>query len=153
MVNDTLSRVTGTVELGWFRLDGSERRTRTRRVAVPANGGTEVARDPLPPASRLDPREWVYAAILHAGAVQDQCILPLLPYRQLAGPVPKIDAKAEGQYLVFRSAAYCHGVHIEDGGRSLLEDNYFDLLPGVPRRVAMSHPPASRTWRPRAVTV
>jgi hypothetical protein len=31
------------------------------------------------------------------------------------------------------SPVYCHGVHFNDHGRAVLSDNYFDLLPGVPK--------------------
>lgn len=30
---------------------------------------------------------------------------------------------------------YRHGVHVDDHGSAMLSDNYFDLLPGVPKNL------------------
>ena len=33
------------------------------------------------------------------------------------------------------SKTYCHGAHFRDKGKALFSDNYFDLLPGIPKSI------------------
>jgi hypothetical protein len=53
--------------------------------------------------------------------------------------------------LEVSSDVYCHAVHLEDEGREMIADNYFDLLPGVPRRIPISNPAESGTYALAAV--
>ena len=134
IVNDTLQPFTGAVEAGWWRLDGSQRDVKTWPVTVDANSMLQVAADPLPEGEQRDPRRWLYAAVLRgaAGAAVDQSIWTLRPHRELALATPalRVVPQAGGGWEI-SSPVYCHGVHIEDHGRALLSDNWFDLLPGV----------------------
>ena len=153
VVNDTLDRRAAAVQHGWFRVDGAERRLASRRVVVPANGMVEVARESIPPKRDLDPREWVYAAVMRAdGASDDQCVWPLLPHRELSLCEPRIEVKARDGALQVASPVYCHGVHAEDHGRAMLSDNYFDLLPGVPVRITRVDGKPAAGVRFRALT-
>ena len=69
----------------------------------------------------------------------------------LALAKPDISVKNNNGVLEVSSPVYCHGVHIEDGGHEVLADNYFDLLPGVPRHVAITAPNPSGTYSLSAV--
>ena len=40
--------------------------------------------------------------------------------------------------LEISSPVFAHGVHVEDHGREVVSDNWFDLLPGVPKRVRVA---------------
>ena len=64
MVNDTLSSLAVTVDVGWWRLDGTARELTTHHLALAANSMYEVTSSPLPAAAERDPRQWVYAAVL-----------------------------------------------------------------------------------------
>ena len=48
-----------------------------------------------------------------------------------------VTRRADGT-LEVSSPAYCHAVHVEDRGREVISDNWFDLLPGVPVRVRLA---------------
>jgi len=136
VVNDSRREHTGAVAFGWFRIDGSDRRVESRRITVPANGMVEVAEQRIPSARELDPREWVYGAVLCGEGIEtDQATWPLLPHRQLAPVDPEIEIKQTTAGWEISSPVYCHGVHFNDHGRAVLSDNYFDLLPGVPREI------------------
>jgi beta-mannosidase len=142
VVNDTLAAFSGTVEVGWWRLDGSAREVKAHRVTVAANSMLEVAAGPVMAPVAHDPHAWLYAAVLRGedAVAFDQSVWTLAPHRELVVPPPdiRVKARAEGEFEI-RSEAYCHAVHVEDHGRALLSDNWFDLLPGVPvcvRRVA-----------------
>jgi len=137
VVNDSPDRIAGKVDLGWFRIDGGDRRVSSRRVIVPAGGMVEVGAERIPSPRELDPRAWVYGAVLQTdGEPQDQSIWPLLPHRQLTIPPPEIRVGRKANRWEVSAPTYCHGVHCNDHGRAVLSDNYFDLLPGVPVTVA-----------------
>jgi beta-mannosidase len=141
IVNDTLAPFAGEVTLGWRRLDGSGQEVEGRTVDVPANSMLEVAIAPLPPAEERDERHWLYAAVLRAdgGEALDQSIWTGLPCRELALAEPVIEVSMLGDgWLEVRSPVFCHAVHVEDHGRARLSDNWFDLLPGVPKRVQVA---------------
>jgi len=134
VVNDSRKEHPGSVVFGWFRVDGTDRRVKSRTVKVPANGMVEVAAERVPGKRELDPREWVYGAVLKCRGVEtDQTIWPVLPHRQLAPVIPETQVRRAPAGWEVSSPVYCHGVHFNDHGRGVLSDNYFDLLPGVPK--------------------
>ena len=131
VVNDTREAISTTAEVGWWRMDGTAREVRTLPVAVAANGAYTLDTAPLAPAR--DPREWLFAAVLREdGAPVDQSLLTFAPYRELAGVNAPLVVTAQADGLRVACAAYRHAVHVDDHGRALLSDNWFDLLPGVP---------------------
>ena len=141
LVNDTLRPVAGTVEAGWWRLDGSARETETFPVTVPPNSMAPVAIAPLPADAERDPRQWLYAAVLRGedGVARDQSIWTLTPHRELVVAAPEIRVeRLSGGVIEVSSSVYCHGVHMEDHGREVIADNWFDLLPGLAVRVGVT---------------
>ncbi|HXW13151.1 MAG TPA: glycoside hydrolase family 2 protein, partial [Terriglobia bacterium] len=92
-------------------------------------------------------REWLYAATLTAeGIPDDQAIWLLAPHRELAMAKPVISTKVRNGVLEASSLVYCHGVHLEDEGHEVLSDNYFELLPGIPRHISITAPTPSATY-------
>jgi beta-mannosidase len=139
IVNDTLVRSRATVGCGWVRLDGTKREWHEKSVLIPPNDMLEIASIPLPSPAERNPTEWLYAATLHGDSVpEDQAIWLLAPHSQLRMPEPLITTALHGRSLEVRSSVYCHGVHLDDEGREILVDNYFDLLPNVPRHIPIS---------------
>lgn len=150
VVNDTLDPVEMRIHYGWLRFDGTDRRVRTRTVRVAANGMSEVAADAIPPRSATDPAKWFYAAWSQRDGLDDDTSVWLpLPVRQLDLPKPEIRVVAAGRTVTLVSDVFCHGVHVDDGGRGIVSDNYFDLLPGMPRTIAVAKgkTPAKLRWR------
>ena len=140
VANDTLVPHRVVVRCGWVRVDGTELHMQSHSVSVPANGTAEVARELLPPSGARSPREWIYAAALEAdGLPPSQSIWPLAPHRELALATPLISARVVNGVLKVSSPVYCHGVHLEDGGRDILADNYFDLIPGLEQQIRINH--------------
>jgi beta-mannosidase len=152
VVNDTLNPYQGTVRYGWIRLDGTARDLQEKTVAIPADEMVEIANIPVPSKAERNPREWAYAAMLTGkGIPDDQAIWLLAPHRELALAKPEFTAIVHEGVLEVNSRVYCHGVHLEDGGREVLADNYFDLLPGIPRRIPIMTPTQSGTYPLRAI--
>lgn len=146
LVNDTLAPAALTVEAGWWSVDGEEREVDNQAVEASANGMVEVTSTALHRPDR-DPRRWLYAAVLRddAGRSIDQSIWTLAPHRELALAEPRIETSDVGDgWLEVSSPVYCHAVHVEDHGRELLSDNWFDLLPGVPVRLRIRDGQAAR---------
>jgi beta-mannosidase len=144
VVNDTLKSYAAVVHFGWVRLDGTARDLEEKNITIPADGMIEVTSLPLPSKSERDPKEWIYAAFLNGeGFPDDQATWLLAPHRDLALANPVISVKNDNGVLEVSSPVYCDGVHIEDGGQEVLADNYFDLLPGVPRHIKITVPNAT----------
>jgi beta-mannosidase len=139
VVNDTLRTYQAVVRCGWVRLDGSASEWRKHPVTIPVNGTIEVTSTPFPPPAERSPREWLYAAtVTGEGIPQDQAIWLLAPQRELALAKPVISATVNNGMLVVSSPVYAHGVHLEDEGREVLADNYFDLLPATARSIPIT---------------
>jgi beta-mannosidase len=148
VVNDTLQSRKTVVRYGWFRLDGSARELKEASVTVPADGMIEIASTPNPPAAERNPSQWLYAAVMRGKGIEDdQSIWLLVPQRELALAKPVLSTKFRPDGLLeVVSAVYCHAVHLDDGGRQTLADNYFDLLPGIPRQIRITKPSSPGTY-------
>ena len=136
IINDTLESHKGSVGFGWMRLDGSARDWQEKIVTIPANGMVELARVSLPSAAERDPGKWIYAATIKGRDFpNDQAIWLLAPHRQLAMSKPRIATAIRDGTLEVSSPMYCHAVHCDENHEEALADDYFDLLPNVPRRI------------------
>ncbi len=140
VVNDTLETYRDVViRNGWMRLDGESSSFTDHIVSIPANSMIEVARTPLSASTERDPREWMYAATLDGKDVKpDQAIWTLAPFRDLALAEPVISTVERDGMLEVTSTVFCHGVHLDDDGREVLADNYFDLLPLVTKAIPIT---------------
>jgi len=137
VVNDALAPAPVTVEAGWWRVDGSQCELDSHSIEAPANGMVEVMSVLLHDAAH-DPGHWLYAAVLRQpdGQPLDQSLWTLAPHRELALDNPRVEIEDAGDgWLQVSSPVYCHAVHVEDHGRELVSDNWFDLLPGVTLRI------------------
>jgi len=136
VVNDTLQARKVEVHYGWMRVDGSDVRMRAKALSLDANGAREVSREPIPTPATLDPHEWIYTAYLAGDDVDmGPSIWLLAPYRELAAVEPEVLITKRRREIRMVSRGFCHAVHCEDGGRPRLSDNYFDLLPGIPKTI------------------
>jgi beta-mannosidase len=146
VVNDTLEPLKGTVEVGWWRLDGQGKDVKTHRVALNADGMLELAKEPMPSRGPHDPTEWLYAAVLRGkdGRLLDQAVWLGVPCRRLKLAPPRLETirHPDGSIEV-SSAAFAHAVHAEDHGRELISDNWFNLLPHVPVTLRVAKPGAA----------
>jgi beta-mannosidase len=150
VVNDSLERVKGILLCGWMRVDGTDARMEERAVEVAENGMVEVCSEVVPGERELDPTEWIYVADLEGEGIESHpSIWTLVPHRQLATVEPNIQVRVRGKRIELVSDAYAHGVHCGDGGRAVFSDNYFDLVPGIPKTIqclAAAVPKNMRFW-------
>ena len=136
VINDTLEKREAVICYGWMRVDGSDKRMKRKTLTMPRNSMTEVVREPVPSRRTLDPYAWIYVAYLSGERIEDApSIWTLVPHRQLDLAQAEICIEEKGAIVEIELPVYCHGVHLNDHGRSMLSDNYFDLLPGVRKRI------------------
>jgi beta-mannosidase len=136
VVNDTREERRLTVHHGWVRLDGSAREVAAQDLAAPANGMVEVARTAIPDPTVMPHEEWLYAAWAEGEGLETApCIWTLLPHRRLRTVDPQLDVRIEGRRITLTASAYVHAVGHDDEGGPLLSDNWFDLLPGLPKTI------------------
>ena len=150
VVNDTLQACQAEVFHGWFRTNGSDVRASSKTVELAPNSMREVMRERIPPEKHCNPREWMYAAWLTTQGIQAApSIWTLLPHRQLDIRQSNLSFAVKGHGVELRSDVYCHGVHFKDAGARLFSDNYFDLVPGIPKWIECLAPklPAKLDFR------
>ncbi|MCC6680466.1 MAG: hypothetical protein IT445_06135 [Phycisphaeraceae bacterium] len=134
VVNDSLVDQSMTVHYGWVAVDGSSTEFRSRAVVVPSNSMKEIARDRIPASADRSPHEWIYTVFIEADGIETiPCVWNLCPYRELDLADPTIECVVRGSKITVTSDTYAHGVHYQDDGERILSDNYFDLLPGLPK--------------------
>jgi len=77
----------------------------------------------------------------------DQSLWLLAPQRDLALAKPVLSTKVRPNGLLeVSSPVYCNAFHLDDGGSQMLDDNYFDLLPGIARQIRVARPAPSREY-------
>ena len=136
VVNDTLKQLKLSVHYGWMRVDGSDSKMKSKAFCIDANSMVEIGSEMIAGRKVMDPREWIYTAyIAKKNVVLDTNTWLLVPYRELAIPDSDIRVTVKGKKIQLISKTYCHGVHFRDNGKAVLSDNYFDLLPGVPKSI------------------
>jgi len=136
VVNDTLKPCEVEVHYGWFRTDGTDSRVSSRPLALTPNSMVEVARERVRGCSPWAPLECVYAAwLMGEGFETVPSIWKPAAHRQLRIFRPNLRVAVKGRGIELLSDVYCHGVHYPDGGRQMFSDNYFDLLPGIPKTI------------------
>jgi len=136
IVNDTLEKLKLSVNYGWMRVDGSNTNMKSKEICVNKNSMLEIEREIITGKKMRNPHEWIYTAYLtHGNTILSSSVWLLVPYRELTIPEPDIHVTVKGKEIRLISQTYCHGVHFKDKGRIVLSDNYFDLLPGIPKSI------------------
>ena len=137
VVNDGPKPKRVILHRGWMRLDGTDSHLTNRKIKATPAALYEAGRDKITAKARPNPAEWLYAAWLEIdGEHESPSIWLPHPRREMAMVEPDIKVKSGARNIVVSSPVYCHGVHLPDDGEGVLQDNYFDLLPGIPRRIA-----------------
>ncbi len=138
LVNDRREAVELTVRQGWLPVDTrrAEPRLESRTLRLAAGGMIEIGAAAIPPEQELPPEEWFYAAWGEGENLEHiPSVWLLRPFRRLRPARDEIEVKRTGRQLTLTSPVYCHGVAYADEGAALLSDNYFDLLPNLPKTV------------------
>ncbi len=145
-VNDGVAPVDGDLRYGVFALAGGWPIDRRCTVTLASNASTRLAT--FARSEWADPHSGLAAAVLTRDGelvARNRLVLPLL--RELAWPVAKPRVELAHGVATFTSDVFVWGVCLDPQGERALADDWFDLYPGVPHRVAWPWPEAPRIWR------
>jgi beta-mannosidase len=138
--NDESGEWTGELEFGIASLAG-EVETVTRSVRLPSGGATLLAQVPRPAG---DPHAVAFIALLRKdGHITSRGRLLAGPFAALPWLEPVIDIHRSALTVTFVSPVFVLGVCLDLDGEATLDDNFFDLYPGIPHTIAwdLDRPP------------
>jgi beta-mannosidase len=139
-VNDTDAVVRGTLRYGLLDVSTSQYLLdRSVDAELAPNASTPLAE--FPRAEWRDATTTIAVATLGDGdrlLARNRLILPL--FKEMAWPEARVRVRTEGGDAVFESDAFAWGVCLDLDGEEPLADNFFDVWPGVPHRVAWTRP-------------
>jgi len=136
-VNDTPKTWRGRLRCGLFHLAGGFPVDKAIDVSLPANESVKLA--------SWSRREWesaganatgAFALLEDQGGVVSQQRLFIRRFKDLKFAAPKIHLKLDRNVLTATSPVFTWGVCMDVDGELPLADNCFDLLPGIPYRLA-----------------
>lgn len=124
------------VEYGYVGLDGTARDVRREKVRAKGLARTEIvrfARGTHPPVEGV----W-FARVV--GANSQASLFRAVDFRQLNRPTAEVSWRLDEtqQALIVEAKTYTHAVQVHLPAGFYADDNYFDLLPGEIRHVAIA---------------
>jgi beta-mannosidase len=125
--------VTATLRFGLLALSGSYPLDETRTVDLPANASTQLAEFDARRWDRLGVKTHLAFALLGIDGrevARDTLMLPL--FREMKWPAARVDVSVSGGKAVFTSRTFAWRVCIDLDGERPLDDNFFDVYPGIP---------------------
>ena len=131
-VNDSPEAWKGNLQYGIFSLADTETSDLTSKVVIPANQSVILA--------EIDNKEWqksdkkkhgAFAVLYENDTPIAQHRLFTERFKDLEFEEPNISIQREDKYAVFTSERFAWGVHIDVNGECDIEDNCFDIIPGV----------------------
>ncbi|MEK6793411.1 MAG: glycoside hydrolase family 2 protein [Spirochaetota bacterium] len=139
MANDTLEPVKGYIEFGYTTLDGKSISARSKIFIAKASSRTVIASFKR---GKEDPKDGVWFARIRGKSEILPATLRAADIREMKLTKPELSVKtvktAKGIYAVtVTSDVFAHAVHLELPDSAVPDDDYFDLLPGASRTVAV----------------
>ena len=144
VINDTLDPLDGTLELIAQDFEGKVLYRERSKVHVKPNSSLRVLKRKLSELRINNPYRQYVASVLEIGSAKYQSVLLLAEPKHLQLPKPtfKVDIKpldrGRSFEIVIISDKFAKAVKLSvNGVDAILSDNYFDLLPGVPKKVEL----------------
>jgi len=141
-INETRREWRGRLRYGYMKLAGGFPTDRACDALIPPNTSTRLAS--LPRSANPNPRSCAAFALLLEGTrvvARNRLFLPF--FREIRWPLARLNVKADGGKAVFSSNAFVWNVCIDLDGDGRLDDNFFDVYPGIPHVIKWqgSRPP------------
>ena len=134
-INDTLQPWEGETRYGLARYDGHERQEQSASVVLAPNAATILGRMPLPEQIAAN-QNIAYATLWQNGLPVRQNRLMFAHHKEVRWSRPEISCIREGSHCVFSSPIYVWAICLDPDGDNGVPDDMFDLLPGIPYRIA-----------------
>jgi beta-mannosidase len=133
-INDTAETVSAELRFGVMALSGGWPLERIAAVTLAPNAATRLGS--FPASEWKDPRTTLAAATLtRAGAVIARNRLMRARLHEHAWPTARPTATVRDGIATFTSEVFAWAVCIERDGERPVDDNHFDLWPGLPHRM------------------
>lgn len=136
VINDRPQATPVAVRFGLFGFAGGRPIDERVEALAPANAAATIAALPLAEWDRRGVATHGAFALLDSPAGRDQHRLLRSRFREMAFSAPRIGWARTAEGLELASDAFAWGVELGGGGNVVPADNHFDLLPGIPYRVA-----------------
>ncbi len=141
VVNDFLEPRQITLRYGLFGLTGGRPVDETIDVTIAPNAGSVVSRIPLKHWNKLGvERHGAFAVLNEGGRTIGTHRLFRARFKELAWVRPEVSISQTPTGTELSAESFAWSICLDEDGERPLEDNYFDLLPGIPRVVALSPP-------------
>jgi len=136
-INDSPEPFSGDLTCGVFLLAGDMPVNHARRVELPPNSATALARFARQTWSKVGLKKAGAFAVLRQGErLVAQHRLFVERFKDLQFVEPKVSLTRKDGLLTLRCDQFAWAVCLDVDGELPLADNCFDLLPGIPYRVA-----------------
>ena len=136
-VNDTLEAWTGEAQFGVFTLDGAYPANTTAPAVLAPNAATVLGSVSAADWERAGFAEsGAFAVLTRNGETVAQQRLFRAPFKDLRWKPAEIEVRRDGDRAVFNSNAFAWAVCLDVDGEQPLDDDAFDLLPGIEYSVA-----------------
>ncbi len=139
-INETSNEWTGTLRFGFMNLAGGFPSDRTCNAGIPANASVRLA--------ELSRSDWpdtrssaAFGMLLDSGGnvvTRNRLFLPL--FKEIRWPEARLNVRASNGKAVFSSKAFVWNVCIDVDGSERLDDNFFDVYPGIPHVITWKGP-------------
>jgi hypothetical protein len=126
----------GDLRYGIFTMSGEKPLYKTQKVTIPANSSLQLASFP---ATKLDKagieNAGAFALLQQMGTTVSQNRLLLSTFKDYPFEQVEIKIELEDGKAIFSSDKFVWGVTIDVNGESNVQDNCFDILPGIPYQI------------------
>lgn len=135
-INEKNERWSGKLQYGVFNIKGGKLLNNSKNVTIPSNSSTILASfDRNKYKSIENDNHGVFAVLSKENELVSQHRLFLKRFKDLSFSVPEIEIKYSDDKATFISPVFVWGVCLDIDGESEVQDNCFDLIPGVPYTV------------------
>lgn len=143
-INDTDEPVYAQLRYGVMQLSGGYPVDHTTDAVLDPNASTPLAR--LPRAAWADEHSSAPFALLtddgDALLARARLFGPL--FKDIRWPESRLKVDVSGGVASFESETFCWGVCLDLDGAEPLDDNFFDVWPGIPHRIRWTRPDPPR---------
>ena len=138
-INDRVTDWKGNLQYGIFETKGGYILNKNKEVTLPANASTVIAsfeKSSYEKAGYSD--HGAFAVLKNNDIPVSQYKLLMDKFKEIKLDKPQISISQKGGYAILISPVFVWGVCLDADGESSVNDNCFDLLPGIPYYVKLN---------------
>ncbi|MFX0016141.1 MAG: glycoside hydrolase family 2 protein [Promethearchaeota archaeon] len=133
IINDLFKTIKGTLRIRKFKFNSEIIHEEDYKLSVKSNSKKEISLGSL----NINFDEFLWAEFRNNDIITENIVLPCDPV-DIDFPDPTIQMKLDNQSLTLISKEFAFLVHLPDELEPT--DNYFHLIPNIPREIKLKHP-------------